>query len=89
MTENTAELTRKIAELEAQLQALRQAEAAPMATAPAGIADVSGTLRGNAVGVNYGTVQAFFGAQIPTDAKEGSGRMSNGTLSAILQGTSQ
>src|SRR5262245_3480540 len=55
--------------LEATLQALRAA-ALPSADTTRGTVDVPGTLRGNAVGVNYGTVQAFFGTQPPADAKE-------------------
>src|SRR5262245_24032243 len=35
-----------------------------------GVANISGTQRRNAVGVNFGTIQAFFGAQPPADAKE-------------------
>jgi formylglycine-generating enzyme required for sulfatase activity len=34
-----------------------------------GTVDVSGELRGQAVGVNYGTVQAFFGTKPPDDGK--------------------
>ncbi len=51
------------------LQAQRSANAAGQA-AIQGTANVSGTLRGTAVGVNLGTVQAFFGAAPPADAKE-------------------
>lgn len=35
-----------------------------------GAVENPGTLHGNAVGVNYGTVQAFFGGKPPADAKE-------------------
>jgi len=59
----------RIAELEAELQRLKAQAPATAARplepavvpAPQGAADVSGTLRGNAIGVNNGTVQAFFG----------------------------
>jgi len=72
---------RRIAELEAELRRLKAGRDAPVdvpAAPPAdhaadiqGAATVSGTLRGNAIGVNYGTVQAFFGsAQSPDDGKE-------------------
>ena len=75
MSESPDTLAQQIAALEAALQlplpedtrqrlladlrALRDQRALPN-SAP-GATNVSGTLRGNAVGVNYGTVQAFFG----------------------------
>src|SRR5438045_1955077 len=73
MTDRNDELKQKIAELEAELRALRETAAPPadpIAGATQGTANVSGTLQGIATGVNYGTVQAFFGAQPPADAKE-------------------
>ena len=51
MSEDTV---RKIAELEAELQRLKAQAATPAVSN-------AGTLQGNAVGVNLGTVQAFFG----------------------------
>lgn len=49
------------------LQAKRAARAAQGA-AIQGTAEVSGTLYGNAIGVNLGTAQTFFGTQPPTAA---------------------
>jgi hypothetical protein len=75
MSESSDDLAKQIAALEAALQlplpeesrrqlmsnvqALRKQQA-PQA-AVQGITEVSGTLHGNAIGVNYGTVQTVFG----------------------------
>ena len=63
-------------QIEATLRSLRTEAPPPMpdpasgAVPTAGTVEVPGTLRGTAAGVNYGTIQAFFGAQPPADAKE-------------------
>lgn len=59
-------------EIEARLKELRAAAppAAPTSSTAQGTTNVNDTMHGNAVGVNYGTVQAFFGAQPPADGKE-------------------
>jgi hypothetical protein len=77
MIEPANEYAGQIAEIEALLQqpmpdiARRSLEATLQALcAVRGTASVGDTLHGNAVGVNYGIVQAFFGNQPPNGAKE-------------------
>jgi phosphatidylethanolamine-binding protein (PEBP) family uncharacterized protein len=53
------------AQLQQDLERLRARQAASSGGSIQGTADVSGTLYGNAIGVNLGTVQAYFGPQPP------------------------
>src|SRR5262249_44740226 len=53
-------ITRQL--LEQELEQLRARVAPASPTSPHGTTNVSGTLHGNAVGVNYGTVQTYLGA---------------------------
>ena len=89
------DINRQIAELEESLKlplpatvrqqleaTLRQLRASALSTTGlVGQADNSGTVRGAVVGVNTGTIQLFFGARPPADAK----KLLDSYLDALLE----